>query len=316
MEQLSLFSDALMIQNDAIAALKELRFEECLNAINCYNELYPGNETMGQYLSIATFLKEGFSAAPAEGSRLPTCFFQLWNSLKEYCAATFPDNVFVDELKIPFFRKIVSAIEENELPGNSMLTEHIPAGYAYIQTGALDKAIRMLQTSLAATPDNARIYGYLGDAYLLRGDQTVARQLYFEACLNDPRALDWGHLQDAQLKNFLDSLSSEYGRDSSIIQAWFPSHAYIQGFFQPKRIRLREEFKTFTESYLQLEKKYASASSPFLAAQLFLKGIVLCDNEPSLRLVKGIDFIEIRRAMQAADATLFSSYLKAIGRRR
>ena len=54
----------------------------------------------------------------------------------------------------------------------------------------------------------------------------------------------------------------------------------------------------------------------FQAARLFLKGIVLCDNEPFLRLMKGIDFAEVRRDMKTANAPLFTAYLRQIEHRK
>lgn len=38
--------------------------------------------------------------------------------------------------------------------------------------------------------DNASVYGYLGNAYLLRGDTEVARRCYLEACLGDFQVLE------------------------------------------------------------------------------------------------------------------------------
>ena len=40
------------------------------------------------------------------------------------------------------------------------------------------------------------------------------------------------------------------------------------------------------------------------------------DNEQFLRMIKGIDFVEVRREMKAANAELFSEYLKQIERRK
>jgi hypothetical protein len=49
-------------------------------------------------------------------------------------------------------------------------------------------------------PHNAALYGYLGDAYYLRGEPIVARRCYREACLIDPAAIDWRHIEDTDLK--------------------------------------------------------------------------------------------------------------------
>jgi hypothetical protein len=113
----------------------------------------------------------------------------------------------------------------------------------------------------------------------------------------------------------LKELAEDEGCGEALSRQWLPSHAYVRGLFAPKKIRLKDEFKTVVESYLALKKSYLSDPSPALGAQLFLKGIVLCDNEPFLRLIKGIDFTDVRREMKAVNAPLFAAYLRRIERR-
>jgi hypothetical protein len=110
-------------------------------------------------------------------------------------------------------------------------------------------------------------------------------------------------------------LHEEEGYGETLSGQWLPSHAYVRGLFAPKRIRLKDEFKAFVESYLDLKKSCLHDQSPALSARLFLKGIVLCDNEPFLRLIKGIDFTDVRREMKATNAPLFAAYLRRIERR-
>ena len=129
-----------------------------------------------------------------------------------------------------------------------------------------------------------------------------------------PTVLDWNHLQDDQLKDLLERLPEEYDCGPSLACEWLPACAYIRGLFRPKQIQLWEDFKAFTEGYLELKK--TAPPSPSLAAKLFLKGIVMCDNEPFLRMFKGIEFAEVRREMKEANAALFAEYLKQIDRRR
>ena len=107
---------------------------------------------------------------------------------------------------------------------------------------------------------------------------------------------------------------NEEGCGEALSRQWLPSHAYVRGLFAPKKIRLKDEFKSFVDNYLALKKSYLHDPSPALSARLFLKGIVLCDNEPFLRLIKGIDFADVRREMKAANAPLFAAYLRHIER--
>ena len=316
MEQIPLFQDEFMLINDAAAAIKALRLDDALESLKRYSELYRGGKDVETKFQIASFLKERLSAAPPSGPDRPPYLFHVWRSFEEFCRSLGFGGATVAELRNPFFHKIVAAIEGSRLADSAFLAEGIPVGYAHLQTGEYDRAIRSLQACLTATPENAAIYGYLGDAYLMRGDREVARQVYFTACLIDPVVLDWNHLRDDQLKDLLKRLPEEYDCDPSLACEWLPACAYVQGLFRPKNIRLWEEFKTFTDGYFELKKTALQTPSPSHAAKLFLRGIVLCDNEPFLRMFKGIEFAEVRREMKAANAALFAAYLKQIDRRR
>lgn len=317
MEQIPLFEDAFMLLNDATAAIKALRLDDALESLRRYGDLYRGGKDVETKFKIATFLKAELSAAtPSDSPDRPAHLFHVWRSCEAFCRSLGPDGAICAELRRPLFQTIVVAIEASRLTDSALLAERIPIGYAYLQTGDHDRAIRSLQASLTATPDNAAIYGYLGDAYLMRGDRDVARQVYFTACLIDPVVLDWKHLQDKQLKDLLERLPDEYDCDPALACEWLPAYAYVQGIFKPKRIQLWEEFKAFTEGYLELKKTARNKPSPALAAKLFLKGIVLCDNETFMKKIKGIAFAEVRREMKEAHAELFTAYLKQIAQRR
>jgi tetratricopeptide (TPR) repeat protein len=316
MEQSSLFDDEFILLNGAATAIKLLHPDDALEALKKYNYFYPHGRNVEGLARIASFLKEGFSAMPPSGSDRPSYLFRLWESFETFDRSHDSDGMTAEELRYPFFRRIADAIEEGRLKDTVFLAEGIPAGYTYLHTGEWDRAIRSLQTNLIATPDNASTYGYLGDAYWMRGDRETARHVYFEACLIDPTALDWRHLRDKELSDLLELLPEEYGCDPSLAPEWLPVCAYIRGLFKPKLIRLREEFKVFTDGYLKLKKRAMQTPSSFLTARLFLRGIVLCDNEQFLRMCKGIDFAEIRREMKAADPVIFAEYLQRIGRRK
>ena len=316
MEQIPLFEDEYMLINDAAAALKALCFDDALELLKRYSGLYRGGKDVERKFQIAAFLKEGLSAAPLSGPDRPSYLFHVWRSFEAFCRSLSPGSPTDDELRRPFFHTIVAAIEGSGLADSAFLADWIPVGYAHLQIGDHDRAIRSLQACLIATPDNATIYGYLGDAYLMRGDREVARQVYFTACLIDPVVLDWNHLRDDQLKDLLERLPEEYDCDPSLACEWLPAYAYVQGLFRPRQIRLWEEFKTFTDGYFELKKTALQIPSPSHAAKLFLRGIVLCDNEPFLRMFKGIEFAEVRREMKEANAALFAEYLKQIDRHR
>jgi len=105
-------------------------------------------------------------------------------------------------------------------------------------------------------------------------------------------------------------LIEKYNMDNSLVLEWLPSYAYIQGLFKPKTIKLNEGLKELVTEYLKLQKVYFKKQTPDLKAKLFIRSIVLCDNEPFLKFIKGVDFIDLRRQMKEANPSLFAKYLR------
>ncbi|MCE5263733.1 MAG: tetratricopeptide repeat protein [Deltaproteobacteria bacterium] len=188
MEQISLFEEEFMLLNEASAALMALRPGTVLELLERYRALYPGGQNVETKVRIASFLQQGFAATPPGAPDRPSYLFGLWGSFERYCRSLAPGGATADDFLRPFFRKIADAIEQGMLTDGDFLAEGIPVGYAHLQIGDYDRAIHSLQTALTITPANAATYGYLGDAYLMRGDREAARQIYFEACLIGDRA--------------------------------------------------------------------------------------------------------------------------------
>jgi tetratricopeptide (TPR) repeat protein len=315
-EQLLLFQDEYVLLNDAVRSLAALDFDSALAAFQRHQDLYRGNGDIDKMMAIAAFLSQGLSTCPETGPDRPGRLFALWRAFESSPEAMQPGSKdIISRIRLSFFRLLVRGAEDVPLPDSAYLYNHIPIGYTYLQTGQYDRAIRSLQACLITTPDNAAAYGYLGDAYFLRGETDVARQVYLAACLIDPETIDWDHLQDSALRELRTELAEEEEYGEALSRQWLPSHAYVRGLFGPKKIRLKDEFVAFVGDYLDLKKAYEHTPSAAQAARLFLKGIVLCDNEPSLRLIKGIDFGEVRREMKSANTSLFVAYLRRIERR-
>jgi hypothetical protein len=114
----------------------------------------------------------------------------------------------------------------------------------------------------------------------------------------------------------LERLPEEYKWIASDSCEWLPACAYVRGLFEPKTITTHEEIHLLQEGYRELQKAFRKNPNPALAARIFTKGIVLCDNEPFLTGTKGIDFAEIRKDMKSASPELFDEYLNEIGRRK
>ena len=75
-----------------------------------------------------------------------------------------------------------------------------------LQAGKYEEATGSLQESILESPQNASVFSWLGDAYMLKGDREAARRCYMEACLIDPAAIDWRHIEDSELKQLKEDI--------------------------------------------------------------------------------------------------------------
>jgi tetratricopeptide (TPR) repeat protein len=316
-EQLVLFEDKYILLNRGISALISLDLHEAKNLLQRYQEIYRDNVAVDGKLNIAHFLIHGFESVPDSDPDEPACLYRLWRSFEEYLKSVgMESDTIIPAMKDSFFHRIIDAIDRYDLSGSLCLCDTVPMGYVYLQAGRYDRAVQSLQAALLAVPDNGALYGYLGDAYMCKGEVDVARRCYLEACLIDPNAIDWDHMKDAELAALRTRLIETADTKGSSAVGWLPCHAYINGLFKPKKIRLKEELKRFVEGYLNLRKEYAKGRTPEHAPKLFITAIILCHNKAALNLIKGIDFIEIRKHMKEINPALFYSYMKYLERNR
>jgi tetratricopeptide (TPR) repeat protein len=311
-EQLFLFEDRMTLLNRGLLDLARLNIEEAKATFARYKALYRDNKVDTE-LQVAGFFEKGFADAPEPRSEVPAYLCGLWDSFENWRqSAEYDQEGIISEIRSSFFQKTLEVIAECNMTDTPLLSDRIPTGYVFIQAGKYDLAIKALQSCIPERPQDAAIYGYLGDAYMLRGEPGVARQCYLEACLIDARAIDWDHIKDGALLQLKYEVLRQHKPDHSLAVEWLPSHACIQGLFPPKKLKLNQGIKEFVDEYLRLRKALFKKPSPELNAKLFFRGIILCDNEPLLRFVKGINFIDVRRQMKEVNPVLFSKYLKCV----
>lgn len=313
-KQLSLFAQRDMtFVNQGIKAFRKFDLEKAVELFQKHQSLYPKGYDVGPRLAAAEFLLAGMHDVPADPGTRPAGLCRLWDSFED--RAQSEGTAWVNcaaEVQKVFFSL---AAEESESPGTSdsaFLPGGVARGFVLLQAERVEDAIPSLQNAIAQAPDNASLYGWLGDAYHLRGDLRVARQCYMEACLIDPLGIDWRHLRDEDLRELERELLFVYGPDENPGRAWLPSHARVEGFFERKVVRLHDGLKELVDGYLALEKALLKEKSPLVEAKLFFRGMVLCENEESLKYVKKIDPVEIRRFMKEANPDLFSEFLATI----
>ena len=307
MEQISLFEEPYTLLNVGVAALKALRLTEAQEKFREYGELYRDFGAVDVYLKLTEFLHEGLTGIDRTAPDAPGRLWRLWKTFENHAATMkIPGADLLSDLRSVYFRMATTVIETLGMSEAPWLDDGLPTGLLYLEAGACDRAIASLQTCIPTSSDNASVCGYLGDAYLLRGDTEVARRCYLEACLVNPAGIDWGHIKDEALISLHATLRDEYleaGNDGNGISAkddfrertsgpgprkedaltlawaWLPAHAYTTGLFKAKIIRLKDEFTAFLGDFQLLEKRYRKDNSPQIGASLFFRAIILCDNE-------------------------------------
>ncbi|MGA2226188.1 MAG: tetratricopeptide repeat protein, partial [Syntrophobacteraceae bacterium] len=311
--QISLFAQNMSFVNQGIHAFNNLELEEAVDLFRKHRSRYPKGYDISSRLKAAEFLIQGMREAPAEPGERPGYLCRLWDSFEDYVRSEGTDgDLLAARAKGAYFARVLQEVERAGLAESTMLPEDIPLGYILLQAGRYDEAIRSLQDRIPKMPHAAALYGWLGEAYRLRGDHEVARRCYREACLIDPAAIDWRHIEDAELKELKQDILFEYDFDPELAIEWLPSHARLDGLFERKPVRLNDGLKEMVDDYLAMEKAWSKDKSPRLAAKLFLRGMVLCENRDNLKFVKKIDLIQVRRTMKQANADLFEEFLEKI----
>jgi tetratricopeptide (TPR) repeat protein len=312
--QISLLAQNDMIfVNRGIQAFKNLELEEAVEFFQKHRRLYPKGYDVSSRLKAAEFLVHGMCDAPAESGERPGYLCRLWDCFEDYVKSEGIDcEAVAAGAKGTYFARVIREIERAGLAESTGSPEDIPLGYILLQAGRYDEAIRSLQNCIAKMPNNAALYGWMGDAYWLRGEPIVARQCYREACFIDPAAIDWRRIEDPDLRQLKQDILFEYDFDPELAQEWLPSHARIEGLFERKVVRLHDGLKEMVDDYLAVEKAWSKENSPPLSAKLFLRGMVLCENLDNLKFIKKIDLIEVRRTMKQANADLFEEFLERI----
>jgi len=318
--QLSLFDDKFILLNEGTSALITLDLEEAKTKLDLYKNRYSETGEVDRKLAMTEFLMKGFAGATASGTEESVYLYSLWNSFEDYVEAEgFRTPDLLQEIKKSFFSKLIASLNGRHGAENAWLCDSVPLGQLFIEAGDYDRAIASLQSALMAPSGNGNaslLYGYMGDAYTAKGELTVARKCYLEACLIDPQAIDWRRINDKELAALRRTLVRDRGMNDPEAAEWLPSYAYIEELFQPKALRLKDELKRFVNEYHALDGIYKKRGDAALKPKLFIRAIILCDNAAILQHVKGIDLIQLRAQMKASDGSLFNDYMKLMRSKR
>lgn len=315
MEQISLFVDEHILANTADADLAALRLLEAQNGYKSCEELYGENAALAHKWKIANFLRSGLDDLPSANQDCPDGFCELWDAFETYAQSLeFRTDGLLADIKQSFFQYVLNFLHQNHANDLACAGKRFPLGFVYLQAGEYAKAVDALRARVAAGPQDARIYGYLGDALYLCGNTHAAGQCYFEAFLIDSAAIDWRHMQYSDLVSLKEELMENDDEAAVNGVVWIAPRAYIGGLISSRRMMEKSKFANIVERYLEKENAYLDDRHPDTAALIFLMGIMLCENQVLLGQINGIDLALIRRRMKEINPLLFTEYLQKIAR--
>lgn len=315
-EQLSLFGEENTLLNRGIQRLIEMDFSGCLETLERYGQLFPWGQNVSREIALAVFWRDRLGAATWE--RIDAAEVErrygLWLEFEEAFGFPWAEDAIEQKAQVSYFSRLADGLAA-EARGLARLRGGTPLGLIYLLAGRADGAITSLQALIASAPEDARAYGYLGDAYTLRGDQRTARICYREAFSLDPFAVDLRRLRDRELREMLSPAAEDDDEEPPSLE-WFTVRAQLDGIFDRRILRNMEEVKQWLQRYLDLEQAYRKGAEGALAAQLFYHSMVLSDNAPMLRFIKQVDLAEIRRQMKSWHPAFFARHMRDIEARR
>jgi tetratricopeptide (TPR) repeat protein len=313
-EQLSLFGDENTLFNTGVQQLFEMDFRGCVETLTRYFKLFPWGREPSKEISISEFWLENLGSGnraeidPVEAERR----YLLWLEFEEAFGHPWPGNSIERSFQARYFSRIADGllaqgghVEAAKLPGGTL------TGLIYLLAGRADPAITSLQALIAAEPGKTRVYGYLGDAYALRGDLHTARICYREAFAMGPGQVDIAHLYDSELRERLEALEREESVENDPL-GWFPVIAHLDGFFERRIFRELEELREWLKHYLELLKIYGRDEDKAHVPQLFYHAMVISDNASIMKFIKKVDLIQVRQSMKEWHPALFARYMRQL----
>lgn len=314
--QLNLFEDGYILLNSAMQCLHDLRLDESRESFFRYRELYGNDEVVNGALQWIDFIQAGLGKASETSGEDCARLCRFWQECeKQAVLLGISHKMHLATVKKSYFQGIKGKIEDSVLRSEPFLDDEIPTGFVCLQTGDYGQAISALQNCLllSAEPKVARVYGYLGDAYAMLGEQAYARKYYLEGLLISPTDIDWQSFKDSELLELKERIAEDKDIDTCAAAHWLSSYAYVEGIFVPKKIQQLEIMKNLVNEYIAGMRSNERDGSEKVRAKLLVQSIILCDNEKFLKMVKGINFVDVRRNMKEIDPHLFSRYLKTRG---
>ena len=169
--QLSLFArNDMTFVNQGIQAFRRLELERAVELFQRHRAVYPKGYDVSPRLSAAEFLAGGLREAPVDPCERAAALCRFWDAFEDRARSEGPAWMkFPGEIKKIYFSGVAEELLSISPADLSSLPGGIPPGFVLLQAERAEEAIASLQASIAETPHKAALYGWLGDAYLLRG---------------------------------------------------------------------------------------------------------------------------------------------------
>ncbi len=308
-QQLSLFGEENTLFNTGVQRLLEMDFAGCIKTLQRYRRFFPGGQDVGHILEVASFLGRELGKVtwtgidPVEAERR----YQIWLEFEASFGHPWGPDSIEDKLQVRYFSMLADGLMAEK---HSNIRD-TPLGLMYLLARRPDEAIISLQALIAADPENARAYGYLGDAYFLRGEVRTARLCYREAFAMAPLQVDMRRLQDRELREKLDELQEDEELDGDPLE-WFPVIARLDGIFERRVFRDLEDLKHWLNRYLELLKNHRRQKDKASIPKLLYYAMALSDNAIMIKYIKKVDLPEIRQKMKDLQPHLFARYMKVL----
>lgn len=298
-DQLALFSDENAAQSKIIQNILALRFALAKDDIEHFKELFPTCRCASE-----TFICDYWTSCEFVNNEEQK--IALWHDFETEFKKLSLRFALFDHLKKNYFSYLCSQIEENS-PGRHYIS-HTPAGLLYILAGNFEKAVKVLEQAIAQNKHDAQLFGYLGDAYFLKGRNEWARICYREAFEITPEDVDLNFLKDPAVVDLIDYVKAERDDDDDYL-TWVVSYGSVERIFPFKYFKEGSSLKPHVQEFFSLKNKYEINQKNDIKAKLFYQSLILSENQNILSLIEEIDVTFVRSLMRELNPLLFSSYL-------
>jgi len=315
-EQLSLFVEENTLFNNGVQQLLDMDFKGCMDTLEHYRRLYPWGRSVERERDMCLFWIErvGETTAghgdPAEAERR----YRAWLEFEERFGYPWPDHGIEPAFGVRYFSLVAKGLDSAGHGRTARLPGGTPTGLICLRGGRAEKAIASLPALIAGEGEDARAYGYLGDAFVMAGDRRTARICYLKAFTLGPGEVDVEHLLDTEVRDCLRDLAQEEKVQGDPL-GWFPTMAVLEGLFDPAMVRDVEELRTWRRRYERLLEAEERERGPALVPRLFAHALILSENASAMGLTGDFDLVEVRRRMKEWRPDLFSLYMEGLGER-